>query len=137
MIMKDLSNWLIGGGILHLSILIASALVPQVLEWRTQLRKLPPLLRQLVWVHGGFVVLTIVGLGMLSLLNAKELASGTILARSVCGFISLFWGARLVLQWFCFTPGEYLRRLPLQLGYHLLTVVFASLTAIYACAALS
>lgn len=135
--MNDLSNWLIAGGILQLGILVASALVPQVLDWRTELRKLPPLLRQLVWVHGGFIVLTIVGLGALSLLNAKELASGTMLARSVCGFIALFWGVRLALQWFCFTPGEYLRRLPLRLGYHLLTVAFASLATIYAWAALS
>lgn len=133
--MNRLSNWLIVGGILHLGILIASALVPQVLDWRRELRKLPLLLRQLVWVHGGFIVLTIVGLAMLSLLNARELAEGTMLARSVCGFIALFWSARLALQWCCFTPGEYLRALPLRVGYHLLSVVFASLAAIYGWAA--
>lgn len=39
------------GGILHFGILIASALVPQVLDWKASLAKLDGLLRQLIWVH--------------------------------------------------------------------------------------
>ena len=83
------------GGALHFGILIASALVPQVLDWRGELRKLPRLLAQLVWVHGAFLVLTIAGFGVLAVVNARELASGTALARSLCAMIALFWGARL------------------------------------------
>jgi hypothetical protein len=127
---------LVTGGLLHFGILIASALVPQVLDWRRELRKVPPLLGQLVWVHGAFIVLTIIGFGTLSLANAAELATGTILARSVCGFISLFWGARLAVQFFCFTPAEYLTTRILKIGYHALTVVFAYLTIVYGLAAL-
>jgi hypothetical protein len=36
------------GGVLHLGILIASALVPGALEWKRELEKLRPLSRQLV-----------------------------------------------------------------------------------------
>jgi hypothetical protein len=35
-------------GLLHFCILIASALVPKVLDWRGELHKLPPLFAQLV-----------------------------------------------------------------------------------------
>ena len=52
------------GGLMHFGILIASALVPRVLDWRSELRKLNPLTRQLVWVHGVFIVLTIIALIM-------------------------------------------------------------------------
>ena len=125
------------GGVLHLGILIASALVPHVLDWRGELRTLPRLLAQLIWVHGAFIVLTILGFGLVSLLNARELASGTLLARSVCGLIALFWGARLAIQLFCFSPGEYLRTRFLKLGYHGLTVVFVFLTLVFGWSAIA
>ena len=61
-------------------------LVPQVLDWKSTLAKLDGLFRQLVWVHGAFIVLVIVGFGLLSTLLAPEVTSGTPLARAVCGF---------------------------------------------------
>ena len=135
--MIDLKTLLLIAGSLHFGILIASALVPQVLDWRNELRKLPPLLAQLVWVHGAFIVLTIIGFGTLSLMNAAELTSGTLLARCVCAFIALFWGARLAVQFFYFAPQEYLRTATLRIGYHGLTAVFGYLTVAYAWSALA
>jgi len=135
--MIELKTLLLIGGVLHFGILIASALVPQVLNWRNELKKLPRLFEQLVWVHGAFIVLTIAGSGVLSAMNSAELASGTLLARCVCGFISLFWAARLAVQFFYFAPQEYLRTLTLKIGYHGLTIVFTYLTVVYGCGALS
>jgi hypothetical protein len=135
--MTDLKTLLQIGGALHFAILIASALVPQVLDWRNELRKLPQLLAQLIWVHGAFVVLTIVGFGALSAINSTELASGSLLARSVCAFIALFWGARLAVQFFYFAPKQYLRSATLKFGYHGLSVIFAYLTVVYAWSALA
>src|SRR5262245_4318700 len=134
--MTQLQTLLLIAGVLHFGILLASAVVPQVLDWRGELRKLPPLFAQLVWVHGGFIVLTIIGLGVISVLNARELATGTLLARSVCGFIAVFWGTRLAVQFFYFDAAPYLTRLPLKVGYHALTVVFTCLTFIYTLGAL-
>jgi hypothetical protein len=59
-------------GMTQLSVLVASALVPIRLKWRTDLRVLPHLYRQLYWVYGGYVVLAIVALGLVSLTNAAE-----------------------------------------------------------------
>jgi len=125
------------GGVLQFGILIASALVPQVLDWRTELRKLPTLFAQLVWVHGGFIVLTIAGFGLLSIASARELASGTALGRSVCGMIGLFWGARLGVQIVYFHPQEYLSSTLLKLGYHALTAVFTYLAIVFSWIALA
>src|SRR5687767_6925856 len=87
----------IAGGV-QISILVASALVPFRLDWRHSLDGLPKLHQQLYWVYGGYVVLGILSLGLISLVNPTELASGTLLARSVCAYIAVFWGVRLSLQ---------------------------------------
>ena len=124
------------GGLLHFGILLASALVPQVLDWKESLSKLDPLLRQLIWVHGAFIVLVIIAFGVLSLLFATELASGTPLARGVCLFISLFWAIRVFVQFFIFDAKPFLKTPLLKLGYHGLTLVFIYHTVVYALAGL-
>ncbi len=134
--MRNLELYIWIGGALHFGILLASALVPKVLDWQATLRKLDGLSRQLVWVHGAFIVLVIVGFGLLSILLPAELAAGTLLARGLCLFISLFWTARLVVQFFVFDAKPYLKSLWLRAGYHGLTVVFLYHAAIYGWAAL-
>ena len=124
------------GGIMHFGILLASAAVPLVLDWKSSLGKLDHLSRQLVWVHGAFIVLVIAGFGLLSIAQPDALAAGTPLARSVCLFIGLFWLARLGVQFFVFDVRGYLKTALLKVGYHSLTVVFLCITAIYLLAAL-
>jgi hypothetical protein len=133
--MNTLETLLFAAGLLHFGVLIASALVPQVLDWKGALAPLPALFRQIVWVHGAYVVLMIVGFGLLSVLLPHELAGDSLLARGVCGFIALFWGARLVLQFALFRPGELLRNGLLKAGYHGLTAVFAYFACVYLIAA--
>ncbi|HIA18861.1 MAG TPA: hypothetical protein EYN03_08580 [Planctomycetes bacterium] len=125
------------GGLLHFGILLASALVPKVLDWKESLDNLDNLCRQLVWVHGLFIVLVIIGFGLISVLLANELVSGTRLSRGICLFISVFWGARLVVQFFIFDAKPYLKTAFLKLGYHGLTVVFIYHTVVYLLVAIS
>ena len=123
------------GGILHFGILIASALVPKVLDWKHSLDNLDGLLRHLIWVHGAFIVIVIIGFGLLSVLFPGDLANGSALARAVCFFIALFWGARLLVQFFLFDARPYLKTAFLKAGYHGLTVVFTYHAAVYLWAA--
>ena len=130
-----LTNLIVLAGFTQLSILIASAMVPSRLRWSRELQPLPRLHRQMHWVYGGYVVLSIVAFAALSILNARELASGTSLARGVCAYVSVFWGIRLALQ-AVFDVDAYLTRPWMKAGYAALTVTFATLTAIYGWAAL-
>jgi hypothetical protein len=131
----NLATFLLVGGVCHFGILTASALVPRVLSWRDELRKLQPLCRHLVWTHGVFIVLVIVGFGLISVAAAPDLASGSRLARLVCGFIAAFWLARLGIQLFLFDAKPFLTSAWLKLGYHGLTAVFTYLGLLYAWAA--
>jgi hypothetical protein len=122
--------------VLQLSILVASALTPRVLDWRTNLAALHPFLRRLFWVYGAFIVLVIIAFSTLTFLHADAMAAGEPVARSLCLFIAIFWGARLFVQFAIFNPRPFLRTRFYQLGYHTLTVIFAFLVFVYGRAAI-
>lgn len=127
----DLQCAIYGIGFAQAGVLIASALAPVHLRWRTILAPLPPLVRQLFWVYGGYVVFCIVSLAAVCVAFPGELASGEPLARAVCGFGALFWGVRLSLQP-VLAASPHLTSPPLRLGYHALSVVFLAATVVFA-----
>jgi hypothetical protein len=118
----------------QLSILVASSLVPFKLQFKRDLASLPTLHRQLYWTYGGYVVMGIITLGVISLTCADELASGSRLARAVCIYGLLFWGIRLSLQ-AVLDVKPHLTAWWLTAGYHTLTVLFLCFTIVYGYAA--
>jgi hypothetical protein len=122
---------------LQLSILIASALVPRVLDWRRNLATLPPFLRRLFWVYGAFIVMIIVAFAFLTFLHADAMAAGEPVARSLCFLIAGFWVARLIVQFRIFDPRPFLTNSFYKIGYHGLTILFGALVLIYGQAAIS
>ena len=72
--LMSLALWLAGIG--HFCVLIASFQVPSKLGWKTDLAKLTPFNRKLMWVHGGFAVLTIVSFGILTITLHSEMLRG-------------------------------------------------------------
>ena len=129
-----LPQLLAAAGLIQFTVLVASALVPQKLDWKRQLAPLPKLQQQLFWVYGGYVVLAIVGLGLVVVFNAAELAAGSLLARSLCGYLAVFWGIRLALQ-LVLDARPYLTAWWLWAGEAVLTLIFAFLAAVYLVAA--
>ena len=125
------------GGAFHFCILIASALVPFALDWKGLLAPLPKLLRQMFWVYGAFIVLTIICFGALTLMHAPKMAAGDPVGRSLCAVIAIFWGARLAVQFFVFDAKPFLTRWIWKVGYHTLTVVFIVMVAIFTRGALA
>jgi hypothetical protein len=122
---------------LQLSILIASAMVPRVLDWRKNLAALHPFLRRLFWVYGVFIVMMIIAFAALTSLHADAMATGEPVARSLCALIAVFRTARLVVQFFIFDPRPFLTNWFYKFGYHGLTIIFAALVLIYGRAALT
>jgi hypothetical protein len=119
----------------QLSVLVASSLVPFKLNFKRDLAVLPTLHRQLYWTYGGYVVMGIVALGVISLTCAEELAGGSRLGRAVCVYGAAFWGVRLCLQ-AVFDVKPHLSAWWLKAGYHTLTVLFVCFTTVYGYAAL-
>lgn len=122
------------GGLGQLSILTAAAIVPFQLNWKEVLAPLPRLHQQMYLVYGGYIVLAIIALGLLSVIYCQELAAGSPLARGVCCYVGVFWGFRLTLQP-VFDVKDYLTTWWLTAGYHALTVLFLCLTILFLYAA--
>ncbi|HVE15714.1 MAG TPA: hypothetical protein VNB29_03215, partial [Chthoniobacterales bacterium] len=70
----SLALWLAGAG--HFCLLIASFQVPHQLGWKDDLPKLTAFNRKLMWVYGGFTLLTIVAFGMLTFLLHDDFLAG-------------------------------------------------------------
>jgi hypothetical protein len=121
---------------LQLLILIASAQVPHIFDWRNNLADLPSFLRRLFWVYGAFIVLVIIAFAVLTFLHVNEMIEGVPIARSLCAFVALFWAARLFVQFAVFDPRPFLTSSYRVIGYHSLTIAFAALVFIYGWAAL-
>jgi hypothetical protein len=122
-------------GLLHLGLLCAGALMPGVVGLRQHLAAVPRFIRQLMWVYYGFIGVSLACFGALSFVFADSLASGAPLARAVCGFLTAFWTARLLVALFVFDLRPYLTSPWRKAGYQATNLVFAGLPVIYAWAA--
>jgi len=125
----DLALWFAGAG--HFLILIASVQVPLRLGWKDDLRSLQPFNRKLLWVQGGFTVLTIIAFGILTLTLHAELLRGDRAALGLATFIGLYWTARILVDTFYFSHADWPKGRGFILGHILLTTLFSALAAIY------
>ena len=122
-------------GVLHLGLMGAGLLMPQVVGMRAHLAALPPFIRQLFWVYYSFIALCLVSFSIITIAFADTLAAGGSLARALCAFFALFWTLRLIAGTFVFDMGPYLTTSYRRIGYHALNIVFVYLPVVYVLAA--
>jgi hypothetical protein len=125
----DLDLWLAGAG--HFLILFASFQVPSRLKWKQDLAQLMPFNRKLLWVQGGFTVLTIIAFGTLTLALHAELLRGDRAAMGLAGFIGTYWTARILVDAFYFSHEDWPQGKQFVVGHILLTCLFSALAASY------
>ena len=91
-------------GALLAVIAAAHLFVPAHLRWRDELRTLSLVNRQIFEVHTAFIVLLLVLLSTLLLTMADALLEATRLSRALLGGLAIFWGLRMLAQWFYYSP---------------------------------
>ncbi|MEX0713953.1 MAG: hypothetical protein WD278_16565 [Pirellulales bacterium] len=129
-----LPAFVMAAGIGQIALVIASPLIPRLLGWREDTAKLRPLTRQIFWTWASYIWLSHLSFGLLSALAPGWLLDGSPLAAAVTGFIALWWGARLVIQFACIDREGAGSGLGVRLGEAALVTLFVGLTAVYACA---
>jgi hypothetical protein len=122
-------------GVLHIGLMAAGFLMPQVVSMRAHLAPLPPFIRQLFWVYYSFIGLCLASFSLITIVFADTLAAGGTLARALCLFFAMFWTLRLVVATFLFDLRPYLTTKLRRIGYNATNVVFAYLPVVYLLAA--
>jgi hypothetical protein len=116
----------------HLGLIAAGLLMPRVTHLWDHAKNLPPFARGLFRTYYAFIGLCLVSFGLGSWVFAAELASGTPLARGLCGFLAAFWLLRLNAAVWILDVRPYLTDAWRRVGYQLTNIVFGALPFLYA-----
>jgi hypothetical protein len=121
-------------GIAHFALSAGSLLVPKALSWGMELRSLRPLYRQMFWTYAGYILVTNICFGIVSVAGAQELLDHSFLAKSITLFIAMYWFARLVIQFFYFDRSDAPKGLQYTIGEAALVGMFFMFTLAYSIA---
>jgi len=118
-------------GIGQLILVLASIAIPHCLGWREGLAGLKTLLRQMFWTYAIYITAAHTLFGIISLCATDELLAGTFLSTAICLFMALWWGGRILIQFFYFDITDLPKTKFNQLAKYGLTLLFAFLTTVY------
>ena len=91
-------------GVLMALLVAVNLYVPGELRWREELSRVSLVNRQIFQAHTVFIVLLIALTSALLLTSAEALLEPTRLSRAVLIGLTLFWGLRMMMQWFFYSP---------------------------------
>ena len=83
---------------------IVNLFVPGRFHWREELSRVSLLNRQIFQAHTVFIVLVVALMAALFLTCAEALLEPTRLSRAVLIGLTAFWGLRMLMQWFFYSP---------------------------------
>ena len=90
-------------GVLLAALVVINLFVPLRFGWRTDLSRVSLLNRQIFQAHSVFLVLTLALSSALLLTNADALIEPSRLSRAVLLGLTIFWGLRMLMQWFFYS----------------------------------
>jgi hypothetical protein len=120
--------------LVQLAIAVANFSLPRKLQYRENLARVAPIIRQVFIVHSGYIVGVVTLFAALTFGFASELASGRGLGRFLAASLSLFWFCRIPLQLFYYDPDV---RRANRTGDVAMTVALVFIASTYAWAALT
>ena len=127
--------WLIlCAGVAQILLATASLAIPRVLRWPEQTATWRPLTRQVFWTYAGYIWFSNLSFGLLSALLPASLITGTPLAAAVTGFVTVWWAARLVIQFTYFDRTDAPSGVQYRIAEAGLVFLFIALTLIYGAA---
>ena len=90
-------------GIISILLAMVHFIFPKIFNWETELSQLSLINKQLMHVHTFFIALTVFLTGLLCLFCSEDLIE-TRLGKLVILGLLIFWGFRLLFQFFVYSP---------------------------------
>ena len=91
-------------GVVMASLVLVNLFVPSRFHWREEMERLSLVNRQIFQAHSVFLVLTLAMFSALLLTSSAALLEPTRLSRAILLGLTLFWGLRMLMQWFFYSP---------------------------------
>jgi hypothetical protein len=118
-------------GVGHIVLCAVSLLIPKFLQWKTHLRNLQPLLRQMFWTYAAYILMINFAFGIVSIFGSDELLDHSFLARAITFFITAYWLGRILIQFFYFDRSQAPKGTIYTLGEVGLVMLFFLFMIIY------
>lgn len=94
-------------GALMAMLVIVNLVVPGRFRWKEELARVSLLNRQIFQAHTVFIVLLLALFSALFLTCAEALLEPTRLSRAILIGLTIFWGLRMLMQWFFYSPAVW------------------------------
>ena len=89
-------------GLAQILLVIGSLAIPKILNWKMELERVKPLIKQMFWTYAVYILIINLSFGLLSVWDYRELLNGSALATIITGFIAIYWLSRLLVQFLYF-----------------------------------
>lgn len=123
--------FVIAAGLALFLVAAAGCFVPRVLRWREDVARLRPLNRQVFWTYSGYILCTNLCMAALATFAPDWLLSGSPLAAAVSGYICVYWGARLVIQFVYYDRSDAPSGAFYELAHYAFAAIFLYLTLVF------
>ena len=91
-------------GVVMACLVVVNLVVPRRFHWREEMSRLSLLNRQIFQAHNVFLVLTLALFSVLLLTSGAALLEPTRLSRAILAGLTVFWGLRMLMQWYFYSP---------------------------------
>ncbi len=122
--------------VLQIAVAFLNFMLVRLMNWRPQLERMEPLVREVFMVHLLFISAILLIFGVLTWQFAFDMADGTNdVATWLCAAIAIFWGVRVVLQVTYYSSRHWRGKVPQTIAHVVLLVMYGGMTVIYGAAA--
>jgi len=91
-------------GVMLAGLAVLNLFVPRRFHWHEEMARLSLLNRQIFQAHSVFLILTLALFSALLLTCTEALLEPTRLSRAILTGLLMFWGLRMLMQWFFYSP---------------------------------
>ena len=121
-------------GVVMASLVVVNLMVPGRFHWREEMSRLSLVNRQIFQAHSVFLVLTLALFSALLLTCGPALLEPTRLSRAVLSGLTIFWGLRMVMQWWFYSPLIWRGHRFNTVMHYTFSVVWVYVTTVFAVA---
>jgi hypothetical protein len=118
-------------GLSQIVLVIGSLAIPMILNWRLELAKVQPLIKQMFWTYAGYILVINLCFAVISVCDFKDLTNRSNLAVLINGFIAAYWISRVLIQFFYFDRENFRKGHWHKVGEVVLVTLFILLSAVY------